>query len=290
MASAASVTQKPQAGPVELFRPRVMMEGLTTCLPQVPAAVREMIFCYGFEITAQDLLGRVEFYYRGVPGFPKDGIQVFFAYARIEKLFTALLVFGREQQPSTLVHVETCILSAAATTYFHDEYVRAGEKRFGCAEAFGTALWTLSLNTKVKEEIELAVDPKRYEYRLIVDTYDDSLQRCETLNSRTPIPTVEAAIAYAPQVGNMVRVRKILDELFQKHPEAQKQKREVTLYTSEREGEMLGGLLKEKISFAQMDYSDPSMPKFVQECQAKAESRAASQVKRAISKARPEGL
>jgi hypothetical protein len=78
----------------------------------------------------------------------------------------------------------------------------------------------------------------------------------------------------------MVRVRKILDELFQKHPEAQKKKREVSLYTSEREGEALGGLLKEKISFAPMDYIDPSMPKFVQECQAKAEGRLATQVRK----------
>ncbi len=276
MAAAASVTQKPQAGPVELFRPRVMMEGLTECLPQVPAAVREMIFCYGFEITAQDLLGRVEFYYRGVPGSRKDGIQVFFAYARIEKLFTDLRVFGKEQQPSTLAHVETCILSAATTTYFHDEDPRAKTKCFGCSEMFGAVVWMLSLDQTVREEIELAVDPKRQVYRSIVDEWGDTLQRCETLMSRTPIPTIEAAIAYAPQVGNMIGVRKILDELFKKHPWAQRLNREVSLYTTERRCEELAGLVKENISFAPIDYTDPSMPKFVQECQANAERRAAA--------------
>ncbi len=102
--------------------------------------------------------------------------------------------------------------------------------------------------------------------------------RVETYGHRTPNLTLEEACAYAPQVKNMINVRRIRDELFQDHSNELLQFPCINLFSSpelmaqaaKSEPKSSEVISRELIQFVPMSPNDPNMPKFAQECLAQA--------------------
>src|SRR5579872_230637 len=217
--------------PQEPFRPRVVMEGLKSTLSRVGLsnALLGIIFSYEYEISAKDLLGRIHFILRVDPvAGEREALQVFFAYAKIEKLFNDLIGFGSDYD--VLSHAEVCILQAAATEY---RYVEETAPDMVTIDAQVTGpvakIWPLRLSNKVNLDLDCALDPGSQVYGdPRQDGERDVYYRVESTNFRAPAAapelvvgklTLEQVVLYAPQVQNLVNVQKLLEELLQQNPE-----------------------------------------------------------------------
>jgi hypothetical protein len=246
----------------ELFAPQKMMQDLAGCAPMVPRSVHLLMVAYYFEIEPKDLIGRVQFRCRNMLAFggeigPHDGLTVFFAYNRIEKLFNQLVAFGKEYGDGGQTFAKAWIQSVAETEYRYHERIPEGITPHACWSIGNVKSDLKSWHFHLGKDVHIDIANATI-YRRTGSRGGWHMDRCDTrYEPGADAMSLEQAIVYARQVEHMNNVRKILEDLQIKSDEPARQLKLCS------PAQNLKNCAPVEIS--QVDESDPSVPKDCQD-------------------------